>query len=182
MSIPPHLLPSLSLSRFAPHRDADSRHRFPSAVILIVGLGILATYTGYNLGQFKMRYPHVHSMGDAGEVMWGPIGREILGSAQCLFLIFVMGSHVLTFSVMLNTLTNHGTCTIVFEIVGLIVCFVFTIPRTLQKVAWFSIACQSPSQLTRAISPPSPAEADTSPSSLHQCLQRRHGHHGRCGH
>lgn len=29
------------------------------AIILIVGLGLLATYTGYVLGQFKAAYPHV---------------------------------------------------------------------------------------------------------------------------
>lgn len=28
-------------------------------IILLVGLGALATYTGYVLGQFKAAYPHV---------------------------------------------------------------------------------------------------------------------------
>lgn len=28
-------------------------------IILIVGLGVLATYTGFVLGQFKLAYPHV---------------------------------------------------------------------------------------------------------------------------
>ncbi|WEW60296.1 hypothetical protein PRK78_005781 [Emydomyces testavorans] len=79
------------------------------AVIIIVGLGLLATYTGYVIGQFKMRYPHVHNMADAGEILFGRIGREVLGGAQVLFLVFIMGSHVLTFSVMMNVLTEHGT-------------------------------------------------------------------------
>lgn len=115
-------------------------------MILIVGLGGLATYTGYVIGQFKLRYPHVHSMADAGEVLLGPLGlgrfgREFLGTAQLLFLIFIMGSHILTFSVMMNTLTDHGTCSIVFGVVGLVVSFVFALPRTLRKVSWFSFAC-----------------------------------------
>ena len=113
----------------------------PSAVILIVGLGLLATYTGYNLGQFKMHYPHVHSMADAGEILLGPIGREVFGTAQLLFLVFIMGSHVLTFAVMMNTLTEHGTCSIVFNVVGMIISFVFTLPRTLKKVSWLSVSC-----------------------------------------
>ncbi|CAG8902646.1 unnamed protein product [Penicillium egyptiacum] len=113
------------------------------AIILIVGLGIVATYTGYVIGQFKLRYPQVHSMGDAGEVMfhpmgWARFGREFLGTAQLLFLIFVMGSHILTFSVMMDTITDHGTCSIVFGIVGLIVSFVCALPRTLRKVSWLS--------------------------------------------
>lgn len=112
------------------------------AVILILGLGALATYTGYTLGQFKLRYPHVHSMGDAGEVLMGRIGREVLGTAQLLFLIFIMGSHLLTFTVMMNTLTDHGACSIVFGVIGLAVSFVFTLPRTLKKVSWFSISCR----------------------------------------
>lgn len=85
-------------------------------IILIAGLGILATYTGYVIGQFKLKYPYVHNVADAGEVMAGPIGREVFGGAQMLFLVFVMGSHVLTFSIMMNTLTNHGTCTVFFSL------------------------------------------------------------------
>lgn len=131
---------------------------FSRAVILIVGLGLLATYTGYVIGQFKLRYPHVHSMADAGEVLFRPLGlarfgREFLGTAQLLFLVFIMGSHLLTFTVMMNTLTNHGTCSIVFGVVGLVVSFIFALPRTLRKVSWFSFACRismdHPSQGTR---------------------------------
>ncbi|KKA23780.1 hypothetical protein T310_2232 [Rasamsonia emersonii CBS 393.64] len=110
------------------------------AIILLIGLSAVATYTGYVIGQFKLRYPHVHSMADAGEVLLGRFGREFLGNAQLLFLIFIMGSHVLTFSVMMNTLTDHGTCSIVFGVVGMVVSFLFGLPRTLKKVSWFSIA------------------------------------------
>lgn len=117
-------------------------------MILIVGLGLLATYTGYVIGQFKLRYPHVHSMADAGEVLFGKLsmarfGREFMGTAQLLFLVFIMGSHILTFAVMMNTLTNYGTCSIVFGIVGLVISFAFALPRTLRKVSWFSFACTS---------------------------------------
>jgi hypothetical protein len=85
-------------------------------------------------------------MGDAGEVMFHPMGlarfgREFLGTAQLLFLIFVMGSHILTFSVMMDTVTDHGTCSIVFGIVGLIVSFICALPRTLRRVSWLSFAC-----------------------------------------
>ncbi|KAJ5999667.1 hypothetical protein N7481_000076 [Penicillium waksmanii] len=115
------------------------------AIILIVGLGLLATYTGYTLGQFKLHYPQVHSMGDAGEILFGKIGlprfgREFLGTAQLLFLVFIMGSHILTFTVMMNTITEHATCSIVFGVVGMIISFIFAVPRTLRKVSWFSFA------------------------------------------
>ncbi|CAF9914605.1 hypothetical protein IMSHALPRED_001958 [Imshaugia aleurites] len=109
-------------------------------VILIIGLGIIATYTGYVIGQFKLAHPRVHNMADAGEVMAGRIGREIFGGAQILFLVFVMGSHILTFSIMMNTITSHGTCTIVFGVVGMIVCLVCTMPRRLDEVSYLAIA------------------------------------------
>lgn len=60
------------------------------------GLGGIATGTGYVLGMFKLRYPHVHNMADAGEILAGPIGREVLGAAQIIFIVFACGSHVLT--------------------------------------------------------------------------------------
>ena len=59
------------------------------SIILLIGLGLCATYTGYVMGQFKNAYPHVHNMADAGEVMAGPIGREFGGACQTIFLIFV---------------------------------------------------------------------------------------------
>lgn len=63
---------------------------------MVQGLGAIATATGYLIGSFKLRYPHVHNMADAGEILAGPIGREILGAAQVIFLVFLCASHVLT--------------------------------------------------------------------------------------
>lgn len=61
---------------------------FVPGIILIVAMGLLATYTGYVLGQYKAAYPRVHNLADALEVMWGPCGREVGGAAQTIFLIF----------------------------------------------------------------------------------------------
>lgn len=136
-------------------------------------MSVITTYTGYVLGQFKAKYvssavkketspfliivqPQVYSMADAGMILFGPIGRELFGLGQVLFLgrlilvignrpmltliVFVMASHVLAFSFMMNVITNHGTCTIVFMVVGTVVSFFFTIPRTLKALSYFSIA------------------------------------------
>ncbi|RJE23334.1 hypothetical protein PHISCL_04320 [Aspergillus sclerotialis] len=108
------------------------------SIIILVGLGMVATYTGYVIGQFKWRYPQVCNMADAGEVMMGPFGRELLGIAQMLFLIFIMASHLLTFTVAMNSITSHGTCSIVFGVVGLVVSFICSLPRTLQNMSWLS--------------------------------------------
>ncbi|KAF2122433.1 amino acid transporter [Lophiotrema nucula] len=109
-------------------------------IIMIAGLGAVATYTGFVLGQFKLAYPHVHNIADAGEVLLGPIGREIGGAAQTIFLIFIMGSHILTFTIAMNAITGHATCSIVWGVIGFVVLWVFTLPRTLKKVSYLSIA------------------------------------------
>lgn len=67
------------------------------------GLGAIATATGYVLGQFKLRHPQVHNMADAGEVLFGPFGRELLGTAQIVFLVFSAGSHALTGTIAFDT-------------------------------------------------------------------------------
>ncbi|KAJ5085814.1 hypothetical protein N7532_010585 [Penicillium argentinense] len=109
-------------------------------VILIVGLGLLATYTGYNIGLMRERYPHIQNLADAGEILLGSFGRELFGLGQFLFCIFVMGSHILTFRVMMNTVTEHGTCSIVFSVVGMVISLVLSIPRTMKGMTWISFA------------------------------------------
>ncbi|KAI5201856.1 amino acid transporter [Aureobasidium subglaciale] len=114
-------------------------------LILIVGLGIIATYTGWVIGQFRMKYPWVVSFADAGEILFKPlkmgaIGREFFGGAQTIFLIFTMASHILTWTICLNTVTDSATCTVVWAVVGLVVFFIFDLPRTLRNVSWMSIA------------------------------------------
>ncbi|KAJ5103275.1 hypothetical protein N7532_003804 [Penicillium argentinense] len=107
--------------------------------IIIIGIGALTTYTGYVVGQFKLAYPQVHNMADASEILFGAWGREIFGVAQILCFIFLMGAHILTFSIMMNTLTNHGACTIIFCVVGAVLCFVLTLSRRLEEVSYLGI-------------------------------------------
>ncbi|CEL10470.1 Putative Amino acid transporter [Aspergillus calidoustus] len=110
------------------------------AIILLVGFGIMSTYTGYTIGQFRWAYPHVQSMADAGEVLAGKFGREFLGMGQLLLIVFIMASHILTFTVAMNTITDHGTCSIVFGVVGLVISYVLCLPRTSAKVSYLSVA------------------------------------------
>lgn len=111
---------------------------FLRGFFVIIGVDILTTYTGYTIGQFKCRYVQIHSMADAGELLFGALGRETLGMAQLVFLVFVMGSHILASSIMMNVLTEHSTCTIVFSAVGLIVSFFLTLPRRLESLSHIS--------------------------------------------
>lgn len=84
-------------------------------------------------------------MADAFYVLFRPlgptaaaIGREIGGAAQTIFLIFSMASHILTWTICLNTLTNGATCTIAWGVVGLVLFWLCDLPRTLLNVSWLS--------------------------------------------
>lgn len=79
-------------------------------------------------------------MADAGEILMGQVGRNVLELGQLLFFLFATGSHLLTFTVMMNTLTEHGTCSIVFGVVGLILSFLLSLPRTMKNVSWLAMA------------------------------------------
>lgn len=86
-------------------------------------------------------------MADAFYVLFRPLGstiasvaREVGGAAQTIFLVFSMASHILTWTICLNTLTSSATCTIVWGIVGLLIFWICDIPRTLLKVSWLSCA------------------------------------------
>ncbi|KAL4876737.1 transmembrane amino acid transporter protein-domain-containing protein [Aspergillus karnatakaensis] len=110
------------------------------AIIIILSMGVVASYTGYLIGQFKWRYPHVATMADAGEILMGRFGREVLFAAQMLFLIFNMASHILIFTVAMNVLTGHATCSLVFGVVGLVISLIFSLPRTMKNMSWLSLA------------------------------------------
>ncbi|KAJ5682504.1 Amino acid transporter transmembrane [Penicillium macrosclerotiorum] len=109
------------------------------SIIVLLGLGVITTYTGYIMGQMKLRFPQITTMADAGEVIAGKFGREFVGACWIIFFIFIMASHLLTFTVAMNTITDHGTCTIVFGIVGMVISFVCSLPRTLEKMSWLSL-------------------------------------------
>ncbi|KAB8236636.1 transmembrane amino acid transporter protein-domain-containing protein [Aspergillus alliaceus] len=109
------------------------------AVLILLGFSVISWYTGFIIGQFKLRYPQTHSMGDAGAIIMGRFGRELLGLGQLLSCVFSMASHLLTFSLLMNELTDHAICTIAFTVVGLVLSFLGALPRTMDKVFWISL-------------------------------------------
>lgn len=111
-------------------------------LLCILFLGLIATYTGWIIGIFKLAHPHFHSFADWGQLIGGPILREVFAVGQVLILIFIMGAHVLSFAIAMNAMTDHGTCTIVFSVLGLVLCFALGLPRTFKKVSYLSIFCE----------------------------------------
>ncbi|KAK4213471.1 transmembrane amino acid transporter protein-domain-containing protein [Rhypophila decipiens] len=104
-------------------------------VILTIGLGMVAMYTSYVVGQMKIKYPQIAHFADVGKLMFGRTGYEILGVMFSLQLIFTTGSHVLTGKIMFNTLTEGGACSIVFGVVSAVILFALAIPPSFAEMA-----------------------------------------------
>ena len=82
-------------------------------IILIVFLGVFALYTALILIKFKINHPEVHNMGDAGYILFGPLGwlgREILSAGTLLFAIFAVGGQLLAADAALGSLSDNKLC------------------------------------------------------------------------
>lgn len=53
-------------------------------ILLLLTIGSITTWSNFVIGSFKIRHREVYSIDDAGELMFGRIGREILGAVYCL--------------------------------------------------------------------------------------------------
>jgi amino acid permease len=119
----PHVLATLGLA--------------PGLLCMVV-LGAIATFTGLILAEFKLSHPDIESFADVGQLIGGPIGREVLGFAQLMCFIFDMGAQILSFSIAMNVITGHSQCTILWSVVGLVMCFSFGLMMRLKHVSYLS--------------------------------------------
>jgi len=98
-------------------------------------------YTSYTCWQYCMRHPHVRDIVDIALQLTG--GNKLAGEATAVMLIlnnvFLAGFHVLTGSKILNTLSDHSQCTVVFQVITALMCFFFSIPRTLKHVSFMGV-------------------------------------------
>lgn len=92
------------------------------------------------VGQFKLRHPEVYNIDDAGMIMGGRWGREILYWGFNIYFMTLSGSAMLGISIGFNSLSTNGACTAVFVAVAAIIGFGFGSIQTLGKVAWIAWA------------------------------------------
>ena len=57
-------------------------------ILCIFAISAITTWSNYIVGAFKLRHPDVYGIDDAGYMMFGRIGREILGGTYCLCEFF----------------------------------------------------------------------------------------------
>lgn len=106
-----------------------------AATILCVGIGFTAIYTSDIVGQVKLKFPEATTYADAGRLVAGRWGYEIVGVMFALQLIFLVGSHCLTGTIAFGTITNNGTCSLVFGVVSAIILLIVAIPPSFAEVA-----------------------------------------------
>ncbi|KAI9572784.1 transmembrane amino acid transporter protein-domain-containing protein [Boletus coccyginus] len=109
------------------------------ALILVVFLGIFALFTAKLLIDFKLIHPNVHTMGDAGYIMFGPIGREILLAGTIIFAIACVGSLLLSGQQALSTLFDGRLCSTYFVLICGAVTLLIALPRTLDRLTWMAL-------------------------------------------
>ncbi|CCM00885.1 uncharacterized protein FIBRA_02931 [Fibroporia radiculosa] len=106
------------------------------SLVLTIFLGIFGLYTAKLLVNFKLNHPYVHTMGDAGYIMFGPIGREVLSIGTVIFAIFSAGSELLSGQLALSTLSNDGLCAVILLVIFSAATFFIALPRTLDRLSW----------------------------------------------
>jgi amino acid permease len=108
-------------------------------LIIIVFLGVFATYTSWLLVKFKLRHPQVHTMGDAGYILFGPVGREILAFGTCCFAVFACGGQLLAGQIALSALSDQKLCLMLYTGIFTIPTLLLSLPRTFHGLGFISV-------------------------------------------
>ncbi|KAL4803387.1 transmembrane amino acid transporter protein-domain-containing protein [Aspergillus unguis] len=106
-----------------------------AGVICTVGIGILAMYTSYVVGQVKLKFPLVHHYPDAGRLLFGRIGYEIINFMLIFQLLFLTGSHTLTGAIAWINITQSDICSVIFAVVSAIILFLLAVPPSFTEMA-----------------------------------------------
>lgn len=111
-------------------------------VLVTLAVQAIVTYTSIVLWKFCLQHPGVKHVCDIGQILFGghQIFYELTMVGLLLNNLFIQALHCLTGSIMLNTLTNHGICTIAFSGIIAVVCAVATLPRTFSQISWLGWA------------------------------------------
>ena len=78
-------------------------------------------------------------MGDAGYILFGPIGREVLSAGTVIFAVFATGGQLLAGQLALGVLSSNKLCLMLYTGIFTIPTLLFALPRTLDRLSWISI-------------------------------------------
>lgn len=78
-------------------------------------------------------------MGDAGYILWGAVGREVLSAGTIIFAVIATGGQILAGQIALDALSDSRLCLMLYTGIFAIPTLVFSFPRTLDSLSWLSI-------------------------------------------
>lgn len=104
-------------------------------IIITVGIGIIAIYTSWIIGQIKLQYPQIASYSDAGYEAFGKWGRTTVDIMLALQLVFSVSSHCLTGTIAFNDIVGKHVCAVVWGVVSMIILLVLAIPPSFAEMA-----------------------------------------------
>ncbi|KAK5078551.1 hypothetical protein LTS08_006486 [Lithohypha guttulata] len=112
-------------------------------LILTVVQAAFVLYTSLIVWEFCLRHPEVRDVTDIGKMLFWNSNIAYWFTAVMFILnnTFIQALHVLVITRYLNTMTQHGLCTVDFAVIGAVVCFVCSLPRTFNALshgAWIS--------------------------------------------
>ncbi|PYH99064.1 amino acid transporter [Aspergillus ellipticus CBS 707.79] len=110
-------------------------------IITMVLSGILFWITSITMHKFIMKHPQIKDICDFGYYIFGKSKLAYIFSGFMLLAnnILLIGFHILTGAKVLDTLSDHSLCTVVFSVIVMIMGIVLSAPRTLQHVSFMSI-------------------------------------------
>ena len=108
-------------------------------IIITTFLGVFATYTSWLLVKFKLRHPEVHTMADAGYIMFGLVGRELMAFGTFAFAIFGTGGQLLAGQIALATLSDAKLCNLTYTAIFAVASLFLSMPRTFHGLGYISI-------------------------------------------
>ncbi|CAN8103292.1 unnamed protein product [Discula destructiva] len=108
--------------------------------------GALFYVTSLTMHRFIMKHPQIKDICDFGYYAFGKSNVAYQFTAFMLLAnnIMLIGFHVLTGAKVLNTLSEHSLCTVLFSVIIMLMGIVMSTPRTLNHVSFmsmFSAAC-----------------------------------------
>jgi len=117
----------------------------PGILTMLIA-GALFWITSITMHKFIMKHPQIMDICDFGYYVFGKSRVAYHFTAFMLLAnnILLIGFHILTGAKILNTLSDHSMCTVIFSIIIMIVGIFMSLPRTLRHVSFmsmFSAAC-----------------------------------------
>jgi hypothetical protein len=112
----------------------------PGIITMLVA-GACFWITSITMHQFIMKHPQIKDICDFGYYAFGKsrIAYEFSGFMLLANNIILIGFHILTGAKVLNTLSDHSQCTVVFSVIVTLIGVVLSAPRTLNHISFMSM-------------------------------------------